>query len=288
MERSEQPKSTFVEVNGHRLHYLDWGNPQAPVMVLLHGFRDDAHSFDSFARDIRSRYHVLALDQRGHGDSAWVPDGYSHASFAQEFEAFVSRLGLNDFILVGHSMGGMIGIGFAAAHPDVVRRLIIIDVGPELNAQTIAHIRRHDLQGGGEFATAEEAFAYVRERDPLPRDDVVRYRVEHALKRLPSGMLTWKSDPAMAGVMRSRRRVSPDVIWERLAGIECPSLLVRGGMSALMSRELARRIVDALPRGRLAEVPMAGHRVAEDNAKGLVDAVTRFLEEPESDERKMR
>ena len=281
MERFEGPKSTFVEVQGHRLHYLDWGNPQAPVMVLLHGFRSDAHSFGHFARNIRAKYHLLALDQRGHGDSAWVHDGYSRGSFAQEFEAFVRRLGLNDFILVGHPMGGMIGIGFAAAHPDMVRRLIIIDVGPGLNAEAIAHIRRQDLQVRGEFRSVEEAFARVRERDPLLGDDALRYRVELALKRLPAGKLTWKPDPTLAEVMRGRRRVSPDVIWGQLARVECPSLLVRGGISALMSRKLAQRIVEVLPRRRMAEVPMAGHRVAADNPKGLADAVTHFLEEPE-------
>src|SRR6266545_2048592 len=103
------PTSHFVLVNDLRLHYLDWGNETAPPVVCVHGYTGSAQGFSSIARRLRDRFHVLAMDVRGHGESEWSPAGASkYEDQASDLAAFVDAIGLSRFTLVGTSMGGII------------------------------------------------------------------------------------------------------------------------------------------------------------------------------------
>src|SRR5438874_1814759 len=120
------PESKFLTVNGLKLHHLDWGNSSASALVCVHGFRGNAHAFDGLARRFRDRYHVLSLDVRGRGDSAWAKDGiYSLQAYVNDLEGVVDALGLQRFTLIGTSMGGRIGMTYAGRHPERLERLII-------------------------------------------------------------------------------------------------------------------------------------------------------------------
>jgi len=109
-----QPKSERLTINGLDLHYLDWGDAAAPPLVCVHGYTGSADAFNGFARHLRDRFHIVALDVRGHGESAWSPGGdYAYRDQAGDLAAFADRLGLGQFILLGTSMGGIIAMTYA-------------------------------------------------------------------------------------------------------------------------------------------------------------------------------
>jgi pimeloyl-ACP methyl ester carboxylesterase len=141
------PSDHHVQANGMRLHYLDWGNTHLPPMVLLHGGAQSAHSWDFFALALRDHFHVVAVDQRGHGDSDWSEAGDYDAPFhVADLAHFTDLLGIDRFVLVGLSMGGRNAYSFAAHHPQRVERLVIVDVGPDVAAAGGPH--HHEVMEG--------------------------------------------------------------------------------------------------------------------------------------------
>src|SRR5581483_11833259 len=116
-----------------KLHYLDWGNNTAQPMLLLHGFTSHAHSWDTFAAALAPAFHIVALDQRGHGDSDWAPE-YRPEQSIGDIHGVVQALALHRMVLLGLSMGGSNAIHYTAAHPEEVERLVIVDIGPEIVA----------------------------------------------------------------------------------------------------------------------------------------------------------
>src|SRR5690349_2646212 len=132
-----------VLVGGLRLHYQEWGNASAPAIVMLHGFGVSGHMFDEFAERMENDYHLIAIDQRGHGDSDWSHEGdYSRVAFVADLEGFVRELGLERFILVGHSMGGLNAVAYTVKSPVRVRALVLVDVGPEAAKEGVDNIIR--------------------------------------------------------------------------------------------------------------------------------------------------
>src|SRR5437867_5923266 len=125
------PADGTTTLNGFRFHFLDWGARGEPPVLLLHGGAQTAHSWDEVAADLASDHHVLALDQRGHGDSAWAPAGhYARADFVADVLAFLDDRGWPAATLVALSLGGVNAIAFAAAHPERIRGLVVVDVTP--------------------------------------------------------------------------------------------------------------------------------------------------------------
>src|SRR5688572_12637230 len=160
MTTTVTPISKFVEVNGLRLHYLDWGNHGSPVIVCVHGLTSHAHAFDGFARRCAGRFHVVSLDVRGRGDSAWSPAGeYTMAAYAADLATFVDTLGLTRFTLVGTSMGGRIGMHYATAHADRLERLVLNDIGPDAEAGS-DRITAVGASRPASFTSLEDAVAY--------------------------------------------------------------------------------------------------------------------------------
>ena len=130
MTTSIEVQDALVQLNGLSFHYRDWGNPTAQPLLLLHGFTVHARSWDTFAAAMRDRYRVIALDQRGHGETEWASD-YHPDRMVEDIDAFVRALGLRRFVLLGLSMGGRNAFTYAALHPEEVERLIIVDIGPD-------------------------------------------------------------------------------------------------------------------------------------------------------------
>ena len=130
-----QPTSKFVTVDGLRLHYLEWGTAGRPAVVCVHGYTSSAQAFNSLARHLQDRFHVLAMDVRGHGESEWSPTGaYEYADQAGDLAAIVDRLELPRFALIGTSMGGIIAMIYAADHAERLTALVINDTGPDVEA----------------------------------------------------------------------------------------------------------------------------------------------------------
>jgi len=270
-----------VSSRGFALHYVEWGAPTAPPVILLHGITGHARTWDTLAEALAPQWRVLALDQRGHGDSDSAPDGdYTTGAMADDLAAFADALGYRRFTLLGLSMGGRVAMDFAGAHPDRVERLVIVDIAPEIHPPGMARIRTM-IANAPETIESEE-WAVETAMAANPRADVgeLRHRVKHALKRTPDGALTWKYARDVREMMRRGTRRDPLELWERLTHITCPTLLVRGAESDVLSPELAQRVVAALPDGRLVEVAAAGHTVPGDRPAEFVDVVRRFLAPP--------
>ncbi len=267
-----EPRDQRVRVDGLELHYAEWGLPTSPPMVLLHGFMAHARTWDLFAADLCRDYRVLAVDQRGHGDSGRAPDGaYGTEYYVGDLERFVDALGLRSFVLVGMSMGGRNSMVYASRHPDRVERLVIVDIAPE--APPPFAPRPGAPEDPGVFDRPEQVADFLRGQDPYPPEDYRKAVARHSVRQRPDGRYEWKWDPALR---RGPSPVSGDY-WAALRAIACPTLVVRGAESPILPRPLAERMIRELKDGKLVEVPRSGHAVQEDNAPALIAAVREFL-----------
>lgn len=266
-----------VRVNGVTLHYLDWGPADAPPVVLLHGITGHARVWDHLAERLLPGRRVLALDQRGHGDSDPAPDDdYRVATMADDVAAFAGSLQLDRFALLGHSMGGRIAIQYAAAHAGRLERLVIVDIGPDIELAGLQRVRDMMSKSPERIESEEWAVEYIRRANPLQNLELLRQRVHHGLKRLPDGELTWKYAKGLRDMMRAGRRDAVD-LWEPLARIPCPTLVVRGAESDILSPGVAKKMTERLPDGRLVEIPGAAHTVPADRPDDFVRHVRAFL-----------
>jgi esterase len=278
MTPGTEPRDHTLSLRGLQLHHVEWGPPSALPLVLLHGITGHARTWDTLATALATDWRVLALDQRGHGDSAPAPDGdYGVGAMADDLGAFADALGLRTFTLLGLSMGGRVAMGFAGAHPQRVERLVIVDIAPDIHPPGMTRIRA--MIANAPEAIESEEWAVETAMAANPRADVgeLRHRIKHALRREPDGTLTWKYARDVREMMRRGGRREPLDLWERLTHITCPTLLVRGAESDVLSPELAQRMLAALPDGRLVEVPGAGHTVPGDRPAEFVEVVRRFL-----------
>lgn len=266
-----------VKVNGVTLHYLDWGPADAPPVVLLHGITGHARVWDHLARRLTPARRVFALDQRGHGDSDPAPDDdYTVGTMADDVAAFAGSLRLERFALVGHSMGGRIAITYAGDHAARLERLVIIDIGPDINLAGLQRVRELMANAPERIESEEWAVEYIRRANPLQDPDLLRERVRHGLRRQPDGELTWKYAKGLREMMRAGRRDAAD-LWEPLPRITCPTLVVRGAESDILASEVAKKMAERLPDGRLVEIAGAGHTVPADRPEEFVREIRRFL-----------
>ena len=267
-----------VSANGLHLHYVEWGDPSARPIVLLHGITGHARTWDRLAADLVPAFRVVALDQRGHGDSAPAPDGdYSTAAMARDLGAFADALGLGAFTLLGLSMGGRVGIAFAGTHPDRVERFVIVDIGPDIHPPGLQRVRATMAAASERIESVEQAVEYVRRNNPRYDAAELRHRIEHGLKRRPDGALAWKYDRGLREMMRAGGRRAEMDLWGPLGRIACPTLLVRGAESDILSPEIAGKMLRVLPAGRLVEVAEAGHTVPGDQPAAFAREVRAFL-----------
>ena len=172
MTTQTTPRDGTVEVNGLRLHYLDWGNEEAPPMLLLHGTSSHARVWDHFGAALSDAFHVVALDARGHGDSESPPDyltGYRQEYWISDIDGIVSALNLKPMVLVGLSTGANNAMHYTAAHPEAVERLIVIEMGPEVMRAGVASVSV-GKPSREEFDTQEEGMQFLmagnRRADP--------------------------------------------------------------------------------------------------------------------------
>jgi pimeloyl-ACP methyl ester carboxylesterase len=265
-----------LTANGLVFHYLDWGTAGRPPMLLWHGFNQTAHTWDEFCPRVRQAYHVLAFDQRGHGDTQWAPDkNYTRDAMVDDVAAIVQVLALPPFLLIGMSMGGANAMTYAARYPATVKALILVDVGPEIKPEGVENIRR--LVGPKEWASLDDAVTDIHRFNPRRSPENIRQRLSHSMRQLPSGTWTWKVDEVFRNPNRPRQR-DTEGLWEAVRRLQCPTLLINGAESDILAPDAAQRMVAAIPRGQLATVPGAGHSVMGDNPEGFYQAVQTFLD----------
>lgn len=265
-----------VVANGLSLHYLDWGEAGRPPLLLLHGLSANAHVWDDYARQQRVRFHVLALDQRGHGNSAWSPEGaYSTFDHLADLAVLGDALELPPVTMIGSSMGGRNALAYAACYPERVARLVVVDIGPARHPEAPPVPPDPDREEAPmTFSSTGEAVAWMRRVYPSRTLELCRHRVQYNTRSLPDGRLVWKWDPALYLHQRAG-----DDLWPLMAEVRCPTLLLRGAQSMVLTRQTAARMVAALPDCRLVEIPDVGHNLVTDRPSAFREVVDAFLAE---------
>ncbi|HWF00872.1 MAG TPA: alpha/beta hydrolase [Caulobacteraceae bacterium] len=268
----------LIELRGLRFHYRDWAATKSGArdLVLLHGLSGHARSWDHFASHMSDRYRVIALDQRGHGESGWAEAGaYAIGDMADDFAAFVSAMGLADFTLLGLSMGGMVTIDYAGRRPAGLAAAVIVDIGPEIVTSGVQRIQT-GMRANDVFASKDEAFAAARAANAVPPEAHHRARSDANLMRTEDGRWTFRFDRAFrAGALRPR---DVEGSWRSCSQIAVPTLVMRGADSDILSPEIAERMIEVIPRAELVEVPAAGHAIPLDNPEGFLAAARGWLQ----------
>lgn len=265
-----KPAAHTLTRDAVELRAWEWPG-DVPAALLLHGIGNYGRYWDFFADAIAGRLRLVATDARGHGESGRPADGYAPAEFVADALAVLDALAIERALVVGHSMGGTHAIRLAAAHPDRVERLVIVDAGTEAIREGSERARRLSLERPERFEYADDALAYLRRTSPGYSEDVYKNRMRW-LFREDGGDFVWRSSrDALASIMSSAR----DDLWDSLRAIRCPVLLVRGTRSNVLSADVAERMVRSLANGRLVELD-AGHNVPLDRPTELAEAVMRF------------
>jgi len=266
--------SGFVEAGGLQLHYLDYGTAGRPPMLCVHGGAAHAHWFDFVAADLSMDHHVRAIDQRGHGDRAWAdPPNYSYERYAADLAEVVDRLDLHHFTLIGHSMGGMVSLVYAATYPGRVARLIVVDTTMHMAEERIAAMHSRGNRQGSTYASREAFLARYRllPAGTTAAPDIVRHLAQNGGRPAADGTWRHKFD---RNVYATRVRLNGLPYWNQI-GI--PALLVKGGRSERITPEISAEVLARCPHAELAEVAHADHHVTLDNPSGFVHAVRAFL-----------
>ena len=265
-------KDHYFQSGALTIHYLQWGSTEAMPLVLLHHVSSQAHTWDYFARSMSSHYRVLALDMRGHGDSQWAGEGhYTTEDYASDVAALVQHLGLQSVIILGGSLGGRVGLVYAAEHPDDVAALIMEDVGPVRPSEISQRFAQRVAAGDPEFDTIEEWADHLRGENRRTPVDFFLHSARHATKRLANGKLGLKRDPAIQGDF------VPLELWHYVEKVRAPFLLMLGSQSAIVSSEHRDRMVEMIPRGRAVTIQDAGHIIVHDKPDEFDRAVREFL-----------
>ena len=273
-----QYRSSNVVVRHQRFHYLEWGAPDAQPILLLHGGHQSAHSWDLVSLHLAQKYRIIALDQRGHGDSEWARNGdYSNLTMAQDAQAFVAAIGLQRPIIMGHSMGGRNTLLMTRMNPEYPGALVIVDVGPETmeaGRKTISSfVKRNEI-----FDDLEHFIRNVREYDPYRSREHIERTVKYNMLERADGKYISKCDyRRWRGEIEVHDENRDAISLGDLASFKMPTLVVRGANSNILADDAAERFRDALPKGNLVTVPDCGHNVHSQNTLGFIDAVGKFL-----------
>jgi pimeloyl-ACP methyl ester carboxylesterase len=255
-------------------------------VILLHGHGNEAHLWDDFVPCVTPHYRVIAVDQRGHGDSDWDPQArYDSDAMADDLEAITAALGIDRFVLIGFSMGGRVSMTFAARHPERLAGLVLVDIGPEIDMRGALRIGNEMAeQRAPVFTSVEEYSRMLSLNYPAGQPEALLRMAKYGLRQREDGLYELKMDPKLRAerpsddAARAKEEAQTEAHWKALATIPCPTLVVRGAASDILSPDVADRMVDeVLPNGRLTVVPQAAHSVATDNPAGFEKAVAAFV-----------
>lgn len=274
-------RSHYVQAIGREVHYTEWGTPGAPPLVMWHGLARTGRDFDTIARALSDRFHIVCPDTVGRGLSQWSDDpdvDYCLDVYARQARAVVDALGFDTLCWLGTSMGGSLGIRVGATTlAGRIERMVINDIGPTFPEAPFERIKAY-VGDPPEFATIGEIEDYFRTiYEPFGHhtDAQWRHMAETSMRRLPNGRITTHYDPAIV----RQFFVHPDDFeqWQHYDALECPTLVLHGVDSDLLLPEIAADMARRGPKATVAEIEGCGH------APGLVQEahialVRRWLE----------
>ena len=273
-----------------RLHYVDWGNPGAPPLLLVHGGRDHCRNWDWLATALRKDWHILAPDLRGHGDSQWSPDGnYSTAAYVYDLAQLIHQQELAPVTIVSHSLGGNIAIRYTGIYPEAVKKLVAIEglgLSPQQTARRvgrpIAERMRNwvdEMRGLSgrlprRYASIEDALKRMQEANAHLSPEQARHLTQHGVNQNEDGTYSWKFDNYVrADSPYGMTTAEIEELWARIA---CPTLLVYGKESWASNPENDGRMKH-FKNARVVSVEGAGHWVHHDRLQVFLDLLHDFL-----------
>ena len=272
-----------------RLNYVDWGNPEAPPLILQHGGRDHCRSWDWVANELRNEWHVIAPDLRGHGDSEWSPEGhYGMDAFVYDFAQLVDTLGYEQVTIVSHSLGGSIATRFTGLYPDKVRKLVNIEglgidrdelgLQPESSSERLRRWISEKRSAAGRvprrYATLLDAYQRMKTENGFLSDEQARHLTRHGVTRNEDGTWSWKFDNYLNvwGVTDITAEEKTQ-LWR---AITCPVLLLWGKDSFATSPANDGRL-DYFADAKLTEYENAGHWLHHDQFDRFISDLRAFL-----------
>jgi len=273
--QAQQPTDRVITVNGLRIHYLEWGSTDKQPLIMLHGIGRIAQTFDHIAPHFASRYHVMAIDMRGHGDSDWDPKAaYLVEDYVKDIEGLAQQLRLRNIVIWGNSTGGRVAQVFAGLHPDLVAAVISEDVGPERPREIAdgmtARLKQEDEKG---WASEDELLAQLKTGSPRTGEDILRAYAHYGSKRRVDGRIIWKRDPAIGNGF------VPTELWRFVRDIKSPIIYILGGRSTIVPAGTQEELRKALRQAQIVTIEGVGHYPSEENPTEFLSVVDKFLAE---------
>jgi pimeloyl-ACP methyl ester carboxylesterase len=232
---------------------------------MLHGFAQTSHAWDLITLGLADRFHLISLDQRGHGDSQWATDGdYSLETQQQDLDEFIKSLGVRRLILVGLSMGGRNAYVFASRNPQLISNLVVVDTGPQGIRSGRSRIRNF-VTMPDELDTFEEFVERVHSYVPHRSLEQISNSLLNNIRQMENGKWTWKYDRLLRDPNYRRQAASQDQLWAYWESVKCPSLIIRGGNSDVLASETVAEMTSRNLFSESAVVPESGHLGPGDN-----------------------
>ncbi len=282
---ADEPISRYYVSQRLKLHYTVWGDEANPPLLLIHGNRDHARTWDAVAKRLCGDYCIYAVDLRGHGDSQWsVGSQYSMPEFVLDVAMLGQELNRYPLTIVGHSLGGAVTLNYAGIFPQNVSKIVAIEgLGPRVGEPTPASVRmRHwigeleefDRRQPRRYATEEDAVKRMREENPHLTSEMAQHLTRHGMRQNDDGTRSWKFDnyvrlhsPYEFNIAEARE------IWNQ---IRCPVLLIRGSESWAGDPEADGK-ASAFHNCKAVMVKDAGHWVHHDQLEVFMQVLRDFL-----------
>ncbi|MCH2312913.1 MAG: alpha/beta hydrolase [SAR202 cluster bacterium] len=280
------PEDKWVVANDLNIHYLDWGGDKTKKpLILMHGIGGPAPLFDEISPEFSDKWHVIALDARGCGDSDWSRGGYSVQNFASDLAAFANVTGLYPFDYYGHSQGSRIGIALGAYYGDFISHLALGDYGPMPDPSPAgkATANQRMTKGAKEkprgFFTPEQAFDWHKESEPTLNNDQLWQVVKYTYRTNWDGILIPKTDPEIKWLLGRTALKEGEFLWDCVSRISCNTMIVRGETSTVLDLNQANEMATKIPsnKGIVKEIDGAGHGLHSENREGTVKALREFF-----------
>ncbi len=284
MSNSTRPRDEFIEANGLRFHYREWGDTRTRhAVIMLHGYAETSEAWSDTAQDLAREFRVIAIDQRGHGQSARATDrDYTRATQMEDLESIIEGLGQRSVTLIGHSMGGANAICYAAEHPEMVTALVVVETAPEVLRSGIETIRRL-LASGSSFTSLDDAVESFRKFFPYATTEQIERRVRASLTVNDDGVYVWDFDPILRDPTSrppdpdpGQRRLSD--LWDCADRVQCPTMIVRGSETDMLTPEAIQRLHRRVSGSRVSLIEDAGHYVPTDQPAALSLNIREFLQ----------
>ncbi len=292
MPRSLTPVSKLFESQRLKLHYAEWGDQDAPALILVHGGRDHCRNWDWVARDLCGDWRIIAPDLRGHGDSDWCPSGiYTYDAYVWDLLALIEHLHIDQATIIGHSLGGNIALRLAAAFPERLQRLVCIEglgTSPGEVERTYSRSYSQRLREDAlyrlslaqrpphRYSSQEQAIEHFHKRNPTLSRTQAEHLASHGLRRHGDGSFTWKFDDYSR--KPSQLCASESELRQLIAQVSCPVLLPGGGQSFFSLAENQARI-ELFRDAEVKLYPTAGHWLHHDQLEQFLGDVKIFLSE---------